>query len=84
MVITSKAMGQVSWDVLLQNIVKSRSRDTGWYDNPRIPLNVYMHLGRAAAEVPAEFQNDWKILHLNIATSGPYEILCKDFGLLSN
>ena len=41
------------------NLVKSRSREIGCYDDG-IAMNVDSYLGSAIAEVPVKFQSDWK------------------------
>ena len=41
------------------NLVKSRSREFGCYDDG-IAMNVDSYLGSAIAEVPVKFQSDWK------------------------
>ena len=41
-------------DFLLQDLVKSRSRDMECYNN-RIALKIDRHLGSDAAEVPVKF-----------------------------
>ena len=61
-------------DVLLPNLVKSRSREIGSYDF-RTALKFDRHLGSAAAEGPVKFQSDWKSLNPNLATSRLHEIL---------
>ena len=55
-------------DVLLPNLVKSRSRAIGDC-NDRIALKYDRHLSSAAAEVPVKFQNEWKSLNPNLAAS---------------
>ena len=44
-------------DSLSQDLVKSRSREIGCY-NDRIALKFDRYFGRAAVEVPVKFQND--------------------------
>ena len=61
-------------DVLLQDLVKSRSREIGCYDG-RIALQFDRHLGSAAADVPVKLQSYWKSLNPNLAASGLREIL---------
>ena len=60
-------------DVLPHNIVKSRSCEIVCY-NYRNPLKFDRHFG-AAAEVPVEFQSDWKNIKPNLAASRLQEIL---------
>ena len=43
--------------VLPQDLVKSRSREIGCY-NDRIAVKFDSHLGSAAVEIPVEFQSD--------------------------
>ena len=54
-------------DVLPQDIVKSRSREIGCY-NDRIALKFDSHLGSAA-------QSDWKSVNANLASSSLLDIL---------
>ena len=61
-------------DVLPQDLVKSRSREIGCY-NDLIALKFDNHLDSATAEVPVEFQSDWESLNLNLAASRIHEIL---------
>ena len=61
-------------DALPQDFVKSRSRETGCY-NDRIALEFDRHLGSATAEVPVKFQSDWKSLNPNLTASRLHEIL---------
>ena len=61
-------------DVLPLNLVKSRCREIGIYDD-RIVLKLVRHLGSAAADLPVEFQSDWKSLNPNLAASSLNEIL---------
>ena len=42
------------WDLLPQDLVKSRSHGIG-YDNAHISLKYDMHLGSAAAVMPVKF-----------------------------
>ena len=60
--------------VLPPNLVKSRNRKIGCYID-RIALKFGRVFGRAAAEVPAKFQSDWKSLNPNRAASRLREIL---------
>ena len=60
--------------VLPQDLVKSRSREIGRY-NDRIALEFDRHLGSAAAEVPVTFQSDCKSLNMNLAAPRVNEIL---------
>ena len=62
------------YDVLPPNLVKSRSREIGCY-NDRFALKVNRHLGSGAAEVPVKFQNDGTSLNPNLAASRLREIL---------
>ena len=48
-------------DVLPPNLVKSRRREIGYW-NDRIVLEFYRHFGSAATEVLAKFQSDCRIL----------------------
>ena len=43
---------------LIPNLVKSRSREIGCY-NDRIALKFDRHLGSGAAEVPVKFHSNW-------------------------
>ena len=61
-------------DVLLQDLVKSRSCEMGCYE-ARITLKFDRHLGSAAAELPVKFLSDWKSLNPNLAALK----LCKIF-----
>ena len=56
-------------DVLPQDLVKSRSREIGFYHD-RIALKFDMHLGNTV-----KFQSDWKRLNPNLAVSRFREIL---------
>ena len=60
--------------VLPPNLVKSRTREIGCY-NDRIALKFDRHLGSGAAEVPVKFQIVWKSLNPNLAASRLREIL---------
>ena len=60
--------------ILLQDLVKSRSREIVCYDYC-IALKFDRHLGSAAAEGPVKFQSDWKSLNPNLAISRLHEIL---------
>ena len=62
------------YDVLPPNLVKSRSREIGCY-NDRIALKFDRHLGSAAAEMPVKFQSNWKSQNPNLAASRLHEIL---------
>ena len=53
-------------DVLLQDLVKSRSREIGC-NNDLISLKYDRNLGSAAAEVAVKFQSDWKSLKPHLA-----------------
>ena len=59
--------------VLPPNIVKSRSREIGFY-NDCIALKIDRYRESAVAEVPVTL-NDWKCFNPNLAASGLYEIL---------
>ena len=59
---------------LTPNLVKSRSREIGFY-NDRNVMQFDRQLGSAAAEVPVKFQSDWKSLNPNLAASRLREIL---------
>ena len=61
-------------DALPPNLVKSRSREIGCYDDP-IALQFDRHLDNAGAEVPIKFHSDWKSLKPNLAASILHEIL---------
>ena len=61
-------------EVSPQDIVKSRSREIGCY-NDHIALKFDRHLGSVAAEVPVKFQSDWKSLNPNLAASRLHKIL---------
>ena len=61
-------------DILLPNLVNSRSREIACYDE-RIALKFDRHLGSAAAEVPVKFQSDYENLNLNLVDSRLHEIL---------
>ena len=68
-------MNRITWllftkwtDVLLSNLVKSRSREIGCY-NDYIVLIFGRLLGSAAAEVHVKFQSDWRSLNPNLAAS---------------
>ena len=52
---------------LAQDLVKTRSRDIGCY-NDRVLLKFDRHLG-SAADVLVKFQSDWKSVHMNLAAS---------------
>ena len=69
-------------DVLQPNLVKSRSREIGCY-NDRIVLKFDRHLGSAAAEVPVKFPIDWNSLNPYLAASRLHEILREDVRLLT-
>ena len=69
-------------DVLPPNLVKSRSREIGCYDE-RIFLQFDRQLGSAAAEVPVKFQIDCKSLNPNLAASRLREIIRWDVRPLS-
>ena len=60
--------------VLPPNLVKSRSREIGCY-NDRIALKFDRHLGSTAADLPVNFQSDMKSLNPNLAASRLDEIL---------
>ena len=60
-------------DVLPPNLVKSRNRGIGFY-NVRFALKLDRHLGSDAAEMPVQFQSDWKSLNPNLAASRLQEI----------
>ena len=53
-------------DVLLPNLVKSRSRKIGCYDD-RIVLKFDRHLYCPAADVPVKYQIYWKSLNPKLA-----------------
>ena len=61
-------------DILPQDLVKSRRREIGCY-NDRIALKFDRHLGITAAEEPVKFQGDWKGPNSNLAASRFHEIL---------
>ena len=68
-------MNRITWllftkwtDVLLSNLVKSRSREIGCY-NDYIVLIFGRLLGSAAAEVHVKFHSDWRSLNPNLAAS---------------
>ena len=61
-------------DILLQDLVKSRSREIGYYDDP-IALEFDRHFGSDAAEAPVEFRSGWKSLNPNLAASRLHEML---------
>ena len=61
-------------EFLPQDIVKSRSREIGCY-NERTALVFDRYIGSIAADVPVKFQSDWKSLNPNLAASGLHEIL---------
>ena len=44
-------------DILPQDLVKSRSHESGCY-NDRVAIKFDMHLGSTASEVPVKFQGD--------------------------
>ena len=69
-------------DVLSQDLVKSRSRKIGCY-NDRIVLKSDRHLGSAAAEMTVKFQSDCKYINPNLSASRLYEILRYDVRPLS-
>ena len=70
-------------DVLPQDLVKTRSREIGCY-NDHIALKFDRHLGSAAAEVPVEFQSDWnRQKNPNLVASRLHEILRWDVRPLS-
>ena len=64
--------GTSLWDVSPPNLVGSRSREIGCY-NDRIVLEFDRHLDSAAAEVPVKFQSDWNSLKTNLAASRLHE-----------
>ena len=66
----------------IQNLVKSRSREIGCY-NDRIALKFDRHLGSAAAEVPVKFQSDWKSPNPNLAASRLHEIFRTSYRLVN-
>ena len=57
--VTSGPLLTEQYDVLQPNLVKSRRREIGCY-NDRIAIQFYRHFGSAAAELPVTFQRDWK------------------------
>ena len=61
-------------DGLLSNLVKSRSREIGCYDD-RIVLKFDWNLSSAAAEVPVKYQRNWKSVHLNLEASRLHKFL---------
>ena len=61
-------------DVLPPNLMKSRSREIGRY-NDRFALKLDGHLGSTAAEMPVKFQSDCKSLNPNLVASRLNEIL---------
>ena len=61
-------------DVLPQDLVESRSREIGCYDN-RIALKFSTHLGSAADELPVKWQSDCKNLNLYLTVARFHEIL---------
>ena len=69
-------------DILAQDLVKSRSRDIGYYHD-RIALKFDRHLGSAAAKVPFKIQSDCESLNTNRAAVGLREILRYDVRPLS-
>ena len=64
-------------DVLPSDLVKSRSREIGCYDD-RVALKFGRHLDSSAADVPVKFQNVWKSLNPNLAPLRLHEILWQD------
>ena len=60
-------------DVLPQDLVKSRTREIGYY-NDRIAFKFDRHIERAVVEEPVKFQSDWKSLNPNLAASRLHEI----------
>ena len=69
-------------DVLLQNLVKSRSSEIGCYSD-RVALKFGRHLHSAAADVHVNFQSDLESLNLNLAASRLHDILRRDVHPLS-
>ena len=69
-------------DILAQDLVKSRSRDIGYYHD-RIALKFDRHLGSAAAKVAFKIQSDCESLNTNRAAVGLREILQYDVRPLS-
>ena len=61
-------------DVLPQDLVKSRSREIGWY-NDRIVLKFDRHLDSTACYVFIKCQSDWISLNPNLVASRLHEIL---------
>ena len=61
-------------EALPQNVVKTRVREIGYY-NDRNALKFDRHLGSAAAKVPEKLQSDWKCLISNLAASGLHKIV---------
>ena len=70
------------WDVLPPNLVKTRSREVGCY-NDRVALKSDRHLGVNAIEMPVKFLSDRNSLNPNLAASRLHEILCQDVPPLS-
>ena len=64
-------------DVSRQYLVKSRSREIGWYNNC-IALTLNRHFGRAAAEGPVKCQSDWKSLNPNLSALRLHQIVRYD------
>ena len=61
-------------DLLPQDLVESRSREIGYYNNGTA-LKLGRHLDSAAVEVPVKSQSDWKSLNPNLAASRLHDIL---------
>ena len=59
---------------LPQNPMKSRSRETGWF-NDRITVKFDRHFDSATSGVPVKFKSDSKGLNQNLAASRIHEIL---------
>ena len=69
-------------EVLQPNLVKSRGREIGFY-NDSIVLKFGGHLGTDAAKVTVKFHCDCKSLKPNLTTLRLHEILWQDVGSLS-
>ena len=61
-------------DPLPQDLVKSRSREIGCF-NDRSALKFDMYLGSAAADVIVKFQSDFNSLNPNLGASRLHELL---------
>ena len=74
---TPEELGQITRIYLLHmasihspNLVKSRSREIGFYNDRIMIVSLWNLTGNSAADVPVKFQSDWKRLNPNI-----YEIV---------